>query len=131
MPLARALEDDTLLAYAMNGEPLLPDHGFPARVVVPGWVGIASIKWVGALVVTETHSAVEWNTTRYIMVGPDYPAQAPAIGEQMTRQTLKSAVALPWPATLAGRSTAGHGLCLVTRRRHHASRRQRRRRPHI
>src|SRR5262245_6080314 len=47
MSLAKALEPDTLLVYAMNGEALLPDHGFPVRVLVPGWIGVANIKWVG------------------------------------------------------------------------------------
>ena len=36
----------------MNGRALLPDHGFPLRLVVPGWVGIASIKWLGSLEVS-------------------------------------------------------------------------------
>ena len=47
MPVAKAMEEDTILAYAMNGDVLPPDHGFPVRVVVPGWIGINSIKWVG------------------------------------------------------------------------------------
>jgi DMSO/TMAO reductase YedYZ molybdopterin-dependent catalytic subunit len=38
-----ALHPDTLLAYAMNGEPLA--HGFPLRLIVPGWYGMASVKW--------------------------------------------------------------------------------------
>lgn len=43
---ADALQDDVLLAYAMNGEPLPPQHGFPLRLVVPGWYGMASVKWL-------------------------------------------------------------------------------------
>ena len=39
-PVAKAL-DDALLAWGINGEPLLPDHGYPVRLVLPGWVGIA------------------------------------------------------------------------------------------
>ena len=59
-PVSKAL-DDALLAWGMNGEPLLPDHGFPVRLVLPGWVGIASIKWLGSLEVatTELDLAVE------------------------------------------------------------------------
>jgi hypothetical protein len=41
-----ALAEDVLLAYAMNGAPLLPQHGFPLRLVVPGWFGMASVKWL-------------------------------------------------------------------------------------
>jgi sulfite oxidase len=46
LPLQRALHPDTLLAYAMNGEALPVEHGFPLRLVVPGWYGMASVKWV-------------------------------------------------------------------------------------
>lgn len=43
---AQAMRDDVLLAYAMNGAPLLPQHGYPLRLVVPGWYGMASVKWL-------------------------------------------------------------------------------------
>ena len=46
LPLAEALHEDTLLAFAMNGEPLPPQHGFPLRLIVPGWYGMASVKWL-------------------------------------------------------------------------------------
>ncbi|HTQ77763.1 MAG TPA: sulfite oxidase [Burkholderiales bacterium] len=41
-----AMRDDVLLAYAMNGAPLPPQHGAPLRLVVPGWYGMASVKWL-------------------------------------------------------------------------------------
>jgi DMSO/TMAO reductase YedYZ molybdopterin-dependent catalytic subunit len=40
------MREDVLLAYAMNGAPLLPQHGAPLRLVVPGWYGMASVKWL-------------------------------------------------------------------------------------
>src|SRR5437588_3983945 len=46
LPLAKALSPDTLLVYRMNGEPLEPRHGFPLRLFVPGWYGVASVKWL-------------------------------------------------------------------------------------
>jgi sulfane dehydrogenase subunit SoxC len=46
LPLEETLRDDVLLAYEMNGAPLLPQHGFPLRLVVPGWYGMASVKWL-------------------------------------------------------------------------------------
>ncbi|MBA2431174.1 MAG: sulfite oxidase [Chthoniobacterales bacterium] len=52
LPIAKARQD-VLLAYAMNGAPLAPEHGFPLRAVVPGWFGMASVKWLQRLVVTE------------------------------------------------------------------------------
>jgi len=44
-----ALQEDVLLAYAMNGEPLPPQHGAPLRLVVPGWYGMASVKWLRSI----------------------------------------------------------------------------------
>lgn len=43
---AEAMREDVLLAYAMNGAPLLPQHGAPLRLMVPGWYGMASVKWL-------------------------------------------------------------------------------------
>jgi sulfane dehydrogenase subunit SoxC len=97
--LDKAFEDDTLLAYAFNGEPVPPDHGFPVRAIVPGWVGINNIKWVGRIEVRDTVIDVPTTTKTYVLEGPDYPNKV-----VLRQQTLKSAVALPWPASLpAGR----------------------------
>ena len=46
LSLADAHRDEVLLVYAMNGQPLLPQHGAPLRLVVPGWYGMASVKWL-------------------------------------------------------------------------------------
>ena len=101
IPVTKALQDDTLLVYAMNGDVLPPDHGFSVRTLVPGWIGIANIKWVGRIVVSEEPLFVEKNTKDYVLIGPDFPEHPPAKGPILTTQTVKSAVALPWPATLS------------------------------
>jgi len=49
LALADALEDDVLLAYELNGVPLPPQHGFPLRVLVPGWYGMTNVKWLTRL----------------------------------------------------------------------------------
>jgi DMSO/TMAO reductase YedYZ molybdopterin-dependent catalytic subunit len=46
LPLEEASCEDVLLVYEMNGAPLNPQHGFPLRLVVPGWYGMASVKWL-------------------------------------------------------------------------------------
>jgi DMSO/TMAO reductase YedYZ molybdopterin-dependent catalytic subunit len=51
--VAEALRPDVLLAYEMNGQPLPPQHGFPVRVVVPGWYGMTSVKWLTSITVTD------------------------------------------------------------------------------
>src|SRR5215831_15994553 len=46
LTLAEAGEEDVILAYEMNGSPLAPQHGFPVRLVAPGWYGMAHVKWL-------------------------------------------------------------------------------------
>ncbi|MFJ5209872.1 sulfite oxidase [Streptomyces nigra] len=106
LPLAKAL-DDVLLAYEMNGEPLPYDHGYPVRVLVPSWVGIASIKWVGDIQVSAQPLFSPWNTQFYRLFGPAHPPEGSA---PLTRQTLKSAFELADGATFAaGRGHVLHG----------------------
>jgi DMSO/TMAO reductase YedYZ molybdopterin-dependent catalytic subunit len=114
MPLAKARADDTIVALAMNGEILPADHGFPARMVVSGWLGAASIKWLARIEVSQRHLYVPWNTEDYVLIGPDYPADEPALGPAVTALTVTSLVELPWPArlrpepqTIRGRAFAG------------------------
>jgi sulfane dehydrogenase subunit SoxC len=88
--------DDVLVVYGMNGEILPPDHGFPARLLVPGWIGIANIKWLGSLYVAEEPLFSAWNTTQYRLAGDAYPDNP-----VLTTQGVKSAFELPFPATLS------------------------------
>ncbi|HEY6169447.1 MAG TPA: sulfite oxidase [Verrucomicrobiae bacterium] len=53
IPLTKAFTSDVLLVHTMNGEPLTPSHGFPLRVVVPGWYGMASVKWLQRIVLVD------------------------------------------------------------------------------
>jgi sulfane dehydrogenase subunit SoxC len=96
LSVAKATEADTLLVYAMNGQPLPPDHGFPARVLIPGWIGIANIKWVGRIEVSEKPLFSNWNTDTYVFIGPDYKPEPPAKGPILSNQNIKSALELLW-----------------------------------
>jgi len=49
LPVAELLEGDALLAYEVNGVPLPPQHGYPLRLVVPGWYGMTSVKWLSRI----------------------------------------------------------------------------------
>jgi sulfane dehydrogenase subunit SoxC len=53
LAVAEALSGDALLAYEMNGQPLPPQHGFPLRLVVPGWYGMTSVKWLTRIVASD------------------------------------------------------------------------------
>ena len=100
LPVQKAMHPDTLLAYAMNGEDLPGDHGFPLRAVVPGWVGSSSIKWLGRIVVSDEQLWTRNNTTSYVLISEDYVPEGPAEGAVLTTQVVNSALALPWPAEL-------------------------------
>ncbi len=52
LPLPKAFED-VVLAYRMNHEDLLPEHGFPLRAIVPGWYAMASVKWLDRIILTD------------------------------------------------------------------------------
>jgi sulfane dehydrogenase subunit SoxC len=51
--LEEALRDEVLLAYELNGAPLPPQHGFPLRLIVPGWYGMTNVKWLAAIEVLD------------------------------------------------------------------------------
>ena len=53
LPLDEARGAGCVLAYEMNGEPILPQHGFPLRLVVPGWYGMTNVKWLASVTLSE------------------------------------------------------------------------------
>src|SRR5216684_7460146 len=66
LPLARALEPDVLVAWAMNGEALSAEHGFPARVFVPGYFGTNNVKWLSRLTLTAERPESLFTTRLYM-----------------------------------------------------------------
>ena len=100
LPLAKATADDTIVALAMNGDFLPADHGFPARMVVSGWLGAASIKWLARIEVSRRRLYGPWNTEDYVLIGPGYPSDGPARGPAITAQPISVLTELPWPARL-------------------------------
>ncbi|MGW4425234.1 sulfite oxidase [Streptosporangium sp. NPDC004631] len=112
-PVSKALKD-VILAYEMNDRPLPPDHGYPVRLIVPSWIGLASIKWVGDIEVSTSSLFSPWNTVFYRMFGEGYPPEGSA---PLSVRGVRSAFELPWEATvvaghphvLHGRSWSGNG----------------------
>ena len=109
MPVEKAMHVDTLLAYALNGEALPKDHGFPVRALVPGWVGSSNVKWLGRIVVSSEQHWTRNNTGSYVLIGDDYPPEGEAAGKVVETQSIKSALALPWPAELSAGANLLHG----------------------
>lgn len=68
LPIATARDPETMVVWAMNGEPLPIAHGGPVRLFVPGWAGIASTKWLIGIEVLDRAFAGFWNTSNYVML---------------------------------------------------------------
>lgn len=118
IPLNKAMEPNTLVAWAINGEPLPKVHGFPLRSLVPGWVGSASIKWLVGIEVLDAPFKGTYMDDSYRV--PAYPI---APGEKMPKETLsteawtvKSVITAPAPGArfkigdsvnVAGKAWAG------------------------
>lgn len=66
LPLTKAMDDDTLLAWAMDGRPLAPEHGYPLRLVVPGWYAMASVKWLREIVALDHEFKGHFQQDRYV-----------------------------------------------------------------
>lgn len=75
IPLEKALGPEVLLAYEMNGEPLLPEHGFPLRVVVPGYYGARSVKWLSEISVRSAPSDNYFQAHEYKLFPPNITAE--------------------------------------------------------
>jgi sulfane dehydrogenase subunit SoxC len=90
---ADALRPEVLLAYEMNGAPLPPQHGFPLRLVVPGWYGMAQVKWLTRIDVLDRRFTGYQNDVAYRLAAePGEP------GEPVTRIRPRALLAPPgWP----------------------------------
>jgi sulfane dehydrogenase subunit SoxC len=114
MPIADV--EGGILAYEMNGSPLPPQHGFPLRLVVPGWYGMQNVKWLFRITVLEQPFAGFQNAVAYRMYAADgIPGEPltrmlprslmvpPGVPEFMTRERHLE----PGPVTLTGRAWSG------------------------
>ncbi len=75
LTVEHALSDEVLLAYEINGQPLPPQHGHPLRLIVPGWLGMASVKWLGSIELIDrkfTGSQMRWYSTAVSDDDPEF-----------------------------------------------------------
>jgi DMSO/TMAO reductase YedYZ molybdopterin-dependent catalytic subunit len=116
LSLDDATRPDVLVAYEMNGAALPPQHGFPVRLVVPGWYGMAHVKWLCDITVWDREFDGFQNITAYRMrqeaddvgepvtrIEPRALLVPPGFPEFMTRVR----VVRPGPQTLEGRACPG------------------------
>ena len=120
IPMTKAMEENTLIAWAMNGAPLPRVHGYPLRLVVPGWVGSASTKWLHTLTVLDAPFKGTYMNNSYVV--PRHPIEP---GQKMPGDTVsaeawpvKSMITSPAPnarfkakqrVTVRGRAWVGEG----------------------
>lgn len=117
LPLAVALEPGVLLAREMNGAPLRPEHGHPLRLVVPGWYGVASVKWLSRLAVLTEPFAGWFQRSAYVYDGePGLPDGTP-VGPMRVRSLLTSpedgAVIPAGPVGVRGAAWSGAGAIVA------------------
>ncbi len=119
IPLEKALADTAaapgaLLATHMNGRALLPEHGFPLRSVVPGFVGARSVKWLGKITVSDRPSPNRFVAGSYKVVSEDTPA-AFAAATPLYEQCLNSMICSPAAgAAITGDRVAATGFAMAT-----------------
>ncbi|HSK55565.1 MAG TPA: sulfite oxidase [Jiangellales bacterium] len=110
LPLAEALREDVVLAWAMNGAPLPPQHGFPVRLVVPGWYGMAHVKWLTSVEVLRRGFDGYQNAVAYRLANED-PDDA---GEPVTRIRPRALLVPPgFPDFLSRVRVVRPGRCLL------------------
>lgn len=97
MPMSQLRErgDDIGLAFQMNGVDLLPDHGAPVRLVVPGWGGAASTKWITEIKIADHEFWVRLNTKGEVYIGPTYQAPTPAANAEYRGATAEDVKGIP------------------------------------
>jgi DMSO/TMAO reductase YedYZ molybdopterin-dependent catalytic subunit len=83
---------EVLLAYAMNGEPLPVQHGYPLRVVVPSWYAVASVKWLAGIEVMGQPFQGHYQTDRYVY---EWQRDGQLVREPVTLQRVRSLITEP------------------------------------
>ncbi|MFI6148597.1 sulfite oxidase [Streptomyces sp. NPDC051109] len=118
LPLAMGADPEVLIAYAMNGLPLPPQHGYPLRLVVPGWYGMAHVKWLRDITLADAPFTGFQQVAAYrLRQTPDEPGEPvtriapralmvpPGFPDFMSR----TRVVRPGPVALEGRAWSGYG----------------------
>lgn len=116
IPLAKALSEEVLLAWDMNGQPLPRIHGGPVRVLVPGYIGARSVKWVTSITAQAVPSQNYFQAVAYRILPADSDAHAAGPGEGISLSSVllncdilvpdDGAACAPGPMTIRGYALA-------------------------
>jgi sulfite oxidase len=123
IPVGKAVTGGVLLAWAMNGRPLPRVHGAPVRVVVPGWIGARSVKWLQRVTAQSEPSGNYFQATAYrvLPAGADPARAGPGAGISLGPVAVNAAIlcpgdgehVVPGPTRIAGYAYAGEGRQVV------------------
>ena len=94
LQLDQARDADALLAYAMNGEPLPIQHGYPVRLIVPGWYAVASVKWLTEIELIEQPFAGHYQIEKYWY---EWERYGQVVREPVTFQRVRALITEPAP----------------------------------
>jgi sulfane dehydrogenase subunit SoxC len=111
VPIAKAL-DDVLVAYGQNGEPVRPDHGFPLRLVVPGFEGIYNVKWLRRIKVVDQPYLTFQEHSRFLGSNPRTQPDSYDFGPSSVITSPSGSQRLPGPGlyTITGLAWSGGGV---------------------
>ena len=119
IPLEKALGPEVLLAYEMNGEPLPREHGFPLRVVAPGYIGARSVKWLSGITLQDAPSDNHYQAREYKLFPPSATEETadPSRGMMLGELQVNAAICEPGdgarltagPVSVRGYAIAGEG----------------------
>lgn len=118
LPWDQARDTDALLAYAMNGEPLPVQHGFPLRLIVPRWYAVASVKWLTEIELIDQPFAGLYQLNKYWY---EWERDGHAVREPVTLQRVRALITDPGPdadvsrGELAIRGVAWSGAAPIER----------------
>jgi sulfite oxidase len=113
--LEKALSPEVLLAYEMNGEPLTAEHGFPLRLIVPGYIGARSVKWLGEIQLQEHPSTNPYEARDYKVFPPEITRQTAewSHAHPLEELSLNAVISTPHDGeTLAAGSTRIQGYAV-------------------
>jgi DMSO/TMAO reductase YedYZ molybdopterin-dependent catalytic subunit len=97
--LENAMKPEPLVAYELNGDPLTRDQGFPVRLIMPGWYGVANVKWLSEVHLQENRFLGNYQARWYRTLrgvggsGEDNDPQTQWVENEVTRMNLKSVIA--------------------------------------
>ena len=116
IPVEKGTSAEVLLAYEMNGEPLAPEHGFPLRVVVGGYIGARNVKWLSGISLQQSPSDNHYQAREYKLFPPHVSAETADFsqGKMLGEIPLNSVVCDPAEgAILASGSVTVRGYAIA------------------